>query len=91
VKRRLVLAVVVIAVAAGVTLGGTGLMRVSEMKRELAALEHDNAELRARTQALARTIERLRGDPLYIEKLAREDLGYVRQGDTVLKFPSQAR
>ena len=26
-------------------------------------------------------------DPAYIEKLAREDLGYVREGETVLKFP----
>jgi cell division protein FtsB len=43
--------------------------------------------LRARTEALTRTVDRLRTDPAYIEKLAREDLGYVREGETVLKFP----
>jgi cell division protein FtsB len=37
------------------------------------------------------TVDRLRNDPHYIEKIAREDLGLVRQGDTVLKFPSQER
>jgi cell division protein FtsB len=32
-------------------------------------------------------VDRLRTDPAYIEKLAREELGYVRPGETVLKFP----
>ena len=32
-------------------------------------------------------MERLRNDPAYIEKLAREEFGYVRPGETVLKFP----
>ena len=35
------------------------------------------------------TVERLRNDPAYTEQLAREELGWVREGDTVLKFPSQ--
>ena len=62
--------------------------RVWHMKREIEKLEADNATLRARSDALARTVQRLRTDPAYIEKLAREDLGWVREGDTVLKFPS---
>ena len=37
---------------------------------------------------LTATIDKLRNDPAYIEKLAREDLGYVREGETVLKFPA---
>jgi cell division protein FtsB len=40
---------------------------------------------------LTRTVDRLRHDPLYIEKLAREEMGMVREGETVLKFPSQNR
>src|SRR5207247_8231189 len=44
---------------------------------------------RARTAELTRTAERRRTDPAYIAKLAREDLGYVREGETVLKSPSQ--
>ena len=52
-------------------------------------MERDLVTLRARTEELTRTVDRLRNDPAYIEKLAREDLGYVREGETVLKFPSQ--
>jgi len=62
---------------------------VSEMRREMDTMERDLVTLRARTDELTRTVERLRSDPAYIEKLAREDLGYVREGETVLKFPSQ--
>ena len=61
------------------------------MKREIERLRADNVTLRARSEALAKTVQRLRTDPAYIEKLAREDLGWVREGDTVLKFPAPPR
>jgi cell division protein FtsB len=87
-----VVVVVVGALAAvSLALGGNGMIRVWAMQRELAALEAEIVRLRTQTQTLAQTVERLRNDPLYIEKLAREDLGYVRQGETVLKFPSPSK
>ena len=49
------------------------------------------AESGVRVWKMKREIERLRTDPAYIEKLAREDLGWVREGDTVLKFPAPPR
>ena len=54
----------------------------------LAELERELATLRAQTEKLTATIDKLRHDPAYIEKLAREDLGYVKEGETVLKFPA---
>ena len=44
------------------------------------------AEKQKTLEAIA---ERLRSDPAYLEKLAREEMGMVREGETVLKFPSQ--
>jgi cell division protein FtsB len=88
-RRILVLALSALVVV-GLAVGANGLLRVWQMQRELAALEADIVRLNAQTQTLARTVERLRNDPVYIEKLAREDLGYVRKDDTVLKFPSQS-
>jgi cell division protein FtsB len=78
----------------GVVLAGYGAsstLRVWELRREVQRLEADNLALRARTESLARTVQQLRHDPAYLEKVAREDLGYVREGDTVLKFPAQPR
>jgi cell division protein FtsB len=78
----------VLLVAAGLSAYGVrAVLRVSEMGREMDAMERDLVTLRTRADELTRTVERLRTDPAYIEKLAREDLGYVREGETVLKFP----
>jgi cell division protein FtsB len=77
-------AVVAVALAA---YGTSAVLKVSELRREMETMEHDLVTLRARADELTRTVDRLRSDPAYIEKLAREDLGYVREGETVLKFP----
>ena len=81
-----VAAVLVVAVAFG-AYGTRAVLKVSEMRREIDTMERDLVTLRERTEALTKTVERLHNDPAYIEKLAREDLGYVREGETVLKFP----
>ena len=85
--RTFGVAAIVIVVLALSAYGTRAVLRVSEMRREIDAMERDLVTLRARTEALTRTVDRLRNDPAYIEKLAREDLGYVREGETVLKFP----
>jgi cell division protein FtsB len=89
VSRRLLTAAVVLVVAGGLAAyGGSGVLRVRAMQQEIRQLEHEVSNLRAQTEKLTATIDKLRNDPAYIEKLAREDLGYVREGETVLKFPA---
>jgi len=80
----LALAIVVVALA---VYGLSALHRVAQLSRELERQERELAAVRQRTDLLGEAVERLRHDPAYIEKLAREDLGYVREGETVLKFP----
>jgi cell division protein FtsB len=89
--RRVVILIVAALAVIGLAVGGSGMLRVMAMQREIALLESDLARLRAQTQTLMQKVEKLQHDPHYIEKLAREDLGYVREGETVLKFPSQPR
>jgi cell division protein FtsB len=81
-----VAAVLLVAVALS-AYGARAVFKVSEMRRDMETMERDLVTLRARTEELTKTVDRLRNDPAYIEKLAREDLGYVREGETVLKFP----
>jgi cell division protein FtsB len=71
--------------------GGHQVLKVRHMRAEIAAMDREIVTLRARTTELSRTVERLRNDPVYIEKLAREELGYVRPGETVLKFAKPGR
>lgn len=79
------LALVMVALA---LYGGGNVVRVWQMKREVNALEHELQRVRAETDCLTRTVDRLREDPAQIEKLAREELGYVKKGEKVLKFPA---
>ncbi len=81
-----------VLLAAGLAVyGGQQVLRVRHMRGEIATMERDIVTLRTRTTELSRTVEALRNDPAYVEKLAREELGYVRPGETVLKFPSSGR
>ena len=82
-------AMVVLAVGLAV-FGVKESVRAWQMRRDMQTVERDLTTLRAQQEQLARTVDRLRNDPLYIEKLAREEMGMVREGETVLKFPSQA-
>lgn len=67
--------------------GGSGLVRVWQMKREVEVLERELRQLRGETEELARSVERLHHDPAQIEKIAREELGLLKEGEKVLKFP----
>ena len=88
-SRRLVAGALALIVAVGLAVfAGSGVLRVRAMHGEIRQLETELATLRAQTEKLTATIDKLRHDPAYIEKLAREDLGYVREGETVLKFPA---
>ena len=71
--------------------GGNQVLRVGQLKHQLEVVERDIVGLRARAEELTRTVDRLRNDPAYMEKLAREEFGYVRPDETVLKFPSGGR
>lgn len=87
-SHRLLGGAALLVVVSALTLYGvSAVARVSHLKRELETMERDLVTLRARTDELTQTVDRLRSDPAYLEKLAREELGYVRAGETVLKFP----
>ena len=88
-QRLGIVAMVVLAVVLAV-FGVKESVRAWQMRRDMHTVERDLTTLRSQQEQLSRTVDRLRHDPLYIEKLAREEMGMVREGETVLKFPSQA-
>ena len=65
------------------------------LQKELRARE---AELRLDIQKEAEELrmlklkqEKLQTDPRFIEKIAREDLGYAKPGETVFRFEDEAK
>jgi cell division protein FtsB len=92
VSRRAWLAAAVALVGGLLTAYGvSGALRVRALQREVAAAERELDALRARAAELSAVIERLRHDPAYIEKLGREEHGFVREGETVLKFSPRSQ
>ena len=88
-RRRLGIAAGVLLAASLAGFGVRESIRVWQLRQELSALEADVSTLAEKQKALEAIAERLRSDPAYLEKLAREEMGMVREGETVLKFPSQ--
>jgi cell division protein FtsB len=66
--------------------GEMGLPGYFSMRDHAHQLEIDIQELQRTTQVLRTDIDRLEHDPLKIEQLARERLGYVRKGETVYQL-----
>jgi cell division protein FtsB len=92
VKRRALAGVAIGIVATGLLVfGGAGAVRVWQLKEEVEALVQEIQVLRAEADRLNRTVDRLREDPALVEQIAREDLGMVRPGENVLKFPEEKR
>jgi cell division protein FtsB len=71
--------------------GGNQVLRVSHMRTELEAMEREIVTLRSKADQLTHTVEQLRNDSAAMEKLAREEYGYVRPGEQVIRFPPAGR
>jgi len=61
----------------------SGFARYLQLRRDLAAMETRNAQLRAVNERLAREAGALRGSSRAVEKVARADLGWVRPSEVV--------
>lgn len=64
-----------------------GLPRLRALERELESVERENTELRRQSELLRGRVELLREDPRAVERIARDELGFVRQTEVVFQFP----
>lgn len=66
--------------------GERGLMRIYELKREKQRVEHNINQLTEENTKMRQTIEALRNDRDYIERIARQDLGLLKPDEVVYQF-----
>jgi len=64
-----------------------GLPRLRALETELAEVQGENQEIRRQLEQLRREVEQLRDDPAAVERIARDELGLVRQTEVVFQFP----
>ena len=91
VERVLPIAVLVVALVGAPILifSPEGLPRLRGLERELAAVDEENRRLEREIEELRGRVERLRDDPAAVERIARDDLGLVRQSEVVFQFPQR--
>jgi cell division protein FtsB len=66
-----------------------GLRKWRHLAREARRVEAENREVARENERLRREVRALQGDPAALERAAREDLGYVRRGEIVLKLDEE--
>ncbi len=68
-------------------LGEQGLPRYRALRDELHEVRRHDERLREEVRQLAHEVRALRSDERAIERIARDELGMVREGEIVFQFP----
>jgi len=63
-----------------------GLPRLRNLQRELAGVDAENRDMQREIDELQAHVKNLRDDPASVERIARDDLGLVRQSEVVFQF-----
>jgi cell division protein FtsB len=87
-KLKIVIGLLLAVILGFTVFGDRGLVSLIRMKRHKEALVREKNKLEAKNQKLRSEIDRLQDDYLYIERLAREELGMVKPHEFVFQFPS---
>ena len=89
-ERVLPVAILVVAVVGAPVMifSPEGLPRLRGLERELAQVEDETAELGREIESLRGRVQRLRDDPTALERIARDNLGMLRQTEVVFQFPA---
>jgi cell division protein FtsB len=88
--RSVLVAVVAFLVLLLATFALRGWQDVSRARSRARALESEVAATEARIAELKRRIDRLRDDPVTLDRLAREEVGLVAPGDVVIVLPERS-
>lgn len=68
-------------------LDAQGLPRYRALKSELQHVQRDNERVAREVAELSREVDALKADPAAIERIARDELGMVREDEVVFQFP----
>lgn len=75
--------IALVALVVAALFGDRGMLHLMAQQQRAESLAREIEDLRAENQRLASEIVALKGDPGSIERLAREQLGLARPGETV--------
>jgi cell division protein FtsB len=79
-------AAVSLALVVAILFGSRGVLHLRALVGEETAIKQRIAGLLEENQRLRTQVRQLRDDDRYLERLAREQLGFVRPGEVVYRF-----
>lgn len=68
-----------------------GLLDFWERKDELAGILSENEKLKEQNKELFNEVKRLKSDEVYIEYMARKELGVIKKDEYLIQFPSDKK
>ena len=88
-QRRIIVALVIVFLGgtAAALFGNRGELDVQRQRVRLREMQEANAANLRRVQALRHEVNRLKTDAFAVERIAREDLGYVAKHEITLLLP----
>lgn len=81
-------AALIVTLALFAIFGERGALHLWRLRQEKRKIDEKNFLLQRENELLRERIYRLRHDDLYLEKVAREELGLVRPGEILYRFVS---
>ena len=63
-----------------------GLPRYQALRAELSQVEQENAQIRRELREMKRGVAALRDDPATLERIARDELGMLREDELLFQF-----
>ena len=86
-----VVAALLLVLGGTAVFGDGGLLALRRLRGEVVSLHREVRALEAENDRLSKAIADLQENPAVIERIAREELGLVRPGERVLRFPRTGR
>ena len=87
-ERALPLAILAVALVAVPVMmfSPSGLSRLSSLREERARTDEEISRLTQQIAGLRADVKRIKDDPAAVERVARDELGLVRQTEVVFQF-----
>jgi len=71
--------------------GDKGLLRIHELRLDRARIETRIGDIRNENEQLKREIVALKSDRRYLERIARKELGLVRNNEIIYQFSAESK
>jgi cell division protein FtsB len=82
---------IVTMIGAWSVLGPYGFLKYYRVTRELNKVLIQNKQLRETNSSLQQEIHNLKTNPVYLEKVARQQFGLIKKNEVIYEFPEKKK